>query len=45
MSEYVKTFRVKDGDKDKNKNLIHFYKDDESFKTISNKIEKYFTSL
>ena len=29
MSEYVKTFKVKDGDKDKNNKLIPFLIDDE----------------
>ena len=41
MSEYVKTFKVKDGDKDDNSNLMSFRRDDENllgkYKAISNK--------
>ena len=29
MSEYVKTFKVKEGDKDKNNKLMSFYIDEE----------------
>ena len=29
VSEYVKTFSFKDGDKDKDEKLTHFHKDDE----------------
>ena len=39
MSGYVKTFKVKDGDKDKNYKLMSFYIDDEKFS------EKYKTIL
>ena len=43
MSGYVKTFKVKDGDKDKNNKLIPFRTDNEKllekYKTISTKIE------
>ena len=43
MSGYVKTFKVKDGDKDKNNKLIPFRSDNEKllekYKTISTKIE------
>ena len=35
MSGYVKTFKVKDGDKDKNNKLMLFRKDDEKL------LEKY----
>ena len=31
MSGYVKTFKVKDGDKDKNNKLMSFCKDDKSY--------------
>ena len=31
MSGYVKTFKVKDGDKDKNNKLMSFRKDDKSY--------------
>ena len=37
MSGYVKTFKVKDGDKDKNYKLMPFYIDDEKL------LEKYKT--
>ena len=37
MSGYVKTFKVKDGDKDKNKKLMSFHIDDEKL------LEKYIT--
>ena len=37
MSGYVKTFKVKDGDKDKNYKLMSFYIDDEKL------LEKYKT--
>ena len=43
MSGYVKTFKVRDGDKDKNKKLLSFRIDDEKllekYKTIWTKIE------
>ena len=43
MSEYVKTFKVKDWDKDKNNNLISFHRFDEklleNYKTLRTKIE------
>ena len=43
MSGYVKTFKVKDGDKDKNNKLMPFGKDDENllkkYKSIWVKIE------
>ena len=43
MNGYIKTFKVKDGDKDKNNKLISFcIKDEklsEKYKTIWNKIE------
>ena len=43
MSGYVKTFKVKDGDKDKNNKLMSFHIDDEKLlekhKAISTKIE------
>ena len=43
MSRYVKTFKVKDGDKDKNNKLISFRIDDgkliEKYKAIWTKIE------
>ena len=43
MSGYIKTFKVKDGDKDKNNKLIMLSIDDEKllekYKTIWNKIE------
>ena len=43
MSGYVKTFKVKDGDKDKSNKLMSFHKDDEKllekYKTIWTKIE------
>ena len=43
MSGYVKIFKVKDGDKDKNNNLMSFSIDDEKllekYKTIWTKIE------
>ena len=42
-NEYVKTFRVKDGNKDKNSELMSFHIDDEKllekYKTIWTKIE------
>ena len=42
-NEYVKTFRVKDGNKDKNNELMSFHIDDEKllekYKTIWTKIE------
>ena len=43
MSGYVKTFEVKDGDKDKNNKLMFFHIDKEKlfekYKTICTKIE------
>ena len=43
MSQYVKTFKVKDGDKDKNNKLMSFRIDDkkllEKYKAIWIKIE------
>ena len=43
MSRYVKTFNVKEGDKDKNNKLMSFLIDDEEllekYKTIRTKIE------
>ena len=43
MSEYVKTFKVKEGDKDKNNKLISFCIDDEKllqkYKAIWTKVE------
>ena len=43
MSGYVKTFKFKEGDKDKNNKLMSFCKDDEKllekYKTIQTKIE------
>ena len=43
MSGYVKTFKVKDGDKDKSNKLMSFHIDDEKllekYKTIWTKIE------
>ena len=43
MSGYVKTFKVKDGDKDKNNKLMLFRKDDEKllekYKAIWTKVE------
>ena len=43
MSQYVKTFKIKDGDKDKNNKLMSFRIDDkkllEKYKAIWNKIE------
>ena len=43
MSGYIKTFKVKDGDKDENNKLISFRIDDEKllekYKAISTKIE------
>ena len=43
MSGYVKTFKVKDGDKDKNNKLMSFQIDDgkllEKYKTIWTKME------
>ena len=43
MSGYIKTFKVKDGDKDENNKLISFHIDDEKllekYKAISTKIE------
>ena len=43
MSGYVKTFKVKDGDKDKNNKLMFFFRNDENllekYKAIWNKIE------
>ena len=39
MSGYVKTFKVKDGDKDKNNTLMSFHIDDEKL------LEKYKTML
>ena len=45
MSGYVKTFKVKDGDKDKNKKLMSFRIDDEKllekYKLIWTKIGKF----
>ena len=45
MSEYVKTFKVKDGDKDKNNKLMSFRIDDdnllERYKSTSTKIEDF----
>ena len=42
-SGYVKTFKVKEGDKDENNKIISFRKDDqkllEKYKAIWNKIE------
>ena len=42
MSGYVKAFKIKDGDKDKNKKMITFFIDDqklfEEYKTIWTKI-------
>ena len=42
MSEYVKAFKIKDGDKDKNNKLIFFCIDDEkvleNYKTIWTKL-------
>ena len=44
MSGYIKTFKVKDGDKDKNNKLMFFRIDDEKllekYKTIWRKIEE-----
>ena len=43
MSGYVKIFKVKDGDKDKNHKMMSFHRDDdkllEKYKTIWTKIE------
>ena len=45
MSEYVKTFKVKDGDKDKNNKLMSFRIDDdnllERYKSTWTKIEDF----
>ena len=43
ITAYVKTFKIKDGDKDTNNNMIAFRRDDEKllekYKTIWTKIE------
>ena len=42
MSRYVKTFKVKDGNKDKNNKLISFHLDDE---TLSEKHKAIYTKI